>query len=208
MKNKVLVLAPHTDDGEFACGGTIARFLEEGREVYYVAFSTCRASVPEGESEDVLRIELLNSMKHYQILESNIIILDYPVRNFKDYRQNILDDMIKIGNRIKPDLVLMPSIHDIHQDHNTIAQEAMRAYKRTSLLGYEVPWNNFSFDNQTYMILEDRHIEKKIGAIACYKTQAKRDYSDPDFIRGLARAHGVQIGKKYAEVFETVRWFI
>ncbi len=208
MKKKVLILAPHTDDGEFGCGGTIARFLEEKRDIFYTAFSTCRASVPEGEPEDILEKELLSSMRHYGIPYGNIIILDYPVRNFNSYRQNILDDMISIGNKIQPDLVLMPSIQDIHQDHKIIAEEAMRAYKKISLLGYELPWNNFSFNNQTYIILEERHIESKIEAIACYKTQSKRDYSDPAFTRGLARAHGVQVGSKYAEVFETIRWFI
>ena len=30
---KALVLAPHTDDGELGCGGTVARLLEEGSEV-------------------------------------------------------------------------------------------------------------------------------------------------------------------------------
>src|SRR5581483_8652265 len=35
---RVLVLAPHTDDGEFGCGGTMARLVEAGAEVRYVAF--------------------------------------------------------------------------------------------------------------------------------------------------------------------------
>lgn len=208
MKKKVLVLAPHTDDGEFGCGGTIARFLEEGRQVYYVAFSTCRASVPDGQPEDILKVELLKSMKCYNIPQEQIVILDYPVRNFNSYRQNILDDMIRIGKDIQPDLVLMPSIQDIHQDHRTIAEEAMRAYKKVSLLGYELPWNNFSFNNQTYVALDEQHIAKKIQAIGNYKSQSNREYSDPEFTRGLARAHGVQVGRKYAEVFETVRWHI
>ena len=37
---KVLVLAPHTDDGELGCGGTVARLLEEGCEVHFAVFST------------------------------------------------------------------------------------------------------------------------------------------------------------------------
>ncbi|MBL6731310.1 MAG: PIG-L family deacetylase, partial [Bacteroidia bacterium] len=40
----VLILAPHTDDAELGCGGTIARFLEEGKKMYVAAFSTARAS--------------------------------------------------------------------------------------------------------------------------------------------------------------------
>lgn len=208
LKQKILILAPHTDDGEFACGGTISRFLEEKKEVFYVAFSICKDSVPKGKPEDILKTELLSSMKHFGINNNNTIIFDYPVRKFNFYRQNILDDMIKIRNSINPDLVLMPSIQDIHQDHHTIAEEAMRAFKKTSLLGYELPWNNFSFNNQTFVVLSEQHIIKKIQAIACYQTQLMRDYSDPNYIKGLAIAHGVQIGEKYAEVFETMRWLL
>jgi LmbE family N-acetylglucosaminyl deacetylase len=45
-RERVLVLDPHTDDGEFGCGGTISRFLEQGMEVFYAAFSTAAESVP------------------------------------------------------------------------------------------------------------------------------------------------------------------
>ena len=53
-KNKILVLAPHTDDGELGAGGTIHRFLQEGREVFYVAFSTAEQSVAEGFEANIL----------------------------------------------------------------------------------------------------------------------------------------------------------
>ena len=51
----VIILAPHTDDAELGCGGTIARFLEEGKKMYVAAFSTARASLPEGANPDQLR---------------------------------------------------------------------------------------------------------------------------------------------------------
>lgn len=53
-ENNVLVLSPHTDDGELGAGGTIARFLDEGRNVNYIAFSGCETSVPEGMPKDTL----------------------------------------------------------------------------------------------------------------------------------------------------------
>lgn len=205
---KILVLAPHTDDGEFGCGGTIARFLEEGRDVWYAAFSTCGASVPVGRPKDILKTELLTAMDSLQISKDRIIILDYPVREFSNHRQEILDDMIQLGRKITPDIVLAPSVHDIHQDHHTIAEEAQRAFKHTTLLSYEVPWNNFTFDNQVYVVLEQRHIERKLAAIACYETQKGRAYADPDFTVGQAKIHGVQAGCGYAEVFEAVRWIL
>ncbi len=48
--DNVLVLAPHTDDGQFGCGGTIPRLIETGVKVTYAAFSTAAKSVPGGVS--------------------------------------------------------------------------------------------------------------------------------------------------------------
>ncbi|MGB9596344.1 MAG: PIG-L deacetylase family protein, partial [Candidatus Poribacteria bacterium] len=55
---KVLILAPHTDDGELGCGGTIAKFVEEKAQIYYAAFSVCEDSVPVGMPKDTLEKEL------------------------------------------------------------------------------------------------------------------------------------------------------
>ena len=54
----ILVLAPHTDDGEFGCGGSIAKHIQSGDEVYYIAFSSCEESVSEGMPKDILVKEL------------------------------------------------------------------------------------------------------------------------------------------------------
>lgn len=206
MSEKVLVLAPHTDDGELGCGGTIARLLEEENEVFYTAFSTCRESVPEGLPSDILEKELLRATKKLGIRKENVFVLDFPVREFSANRQNILDEMIRIGKDIEPSMILAPSQHDIHQDHHVIAEEAMRAFKKKTLFAYEVPWNNFTFNNQIYVRLKQKHIEKKIEAISCYESQKNREYVSKDFIYGQARVHGVQIGQEYAEIFEAVRY--
>lgn len=206
MNEVVLILAPHTDDGELGCGGTIARFLEEGKELYYVAFSTCQNSVPSGYPKNQLEIELRMAMKSYGIADDHLFILDYPVREFSSHRQEILDDMIRVGNEIHPSYVFAPSINDVHQDHHVIAEEAIRAFKKKTLFAYEVPWNNLQFNNQTFVKLERRHIEQKMAAIACYETQRNRPYTAQDFTIGQARTHGVQVGCDYAEVFELVRW--
>lgn len=205
MEKTVLILAPHTDDGEFGCGGTIARLLEEGYAVYYMAFSTCRASVPDGKPADILAQELKRAMRVFGIPDDHVIILDYPVRRFSEHRQEILDDIIRVGREIEPDMVFAPSTRDIHQDHHVIAEEAMRAFKKTTLYAYEVPWNNFTFRNQAYFRLEERHVLRKREAIECYETQTERPYAAEDFTIGQLRVHGVQIGCDYAEVFEVVR---
>jgi len=204
----VLVLAPHTDDGELGAGGTISKLIEMGANVYYFAFSTVENSVPDGFPKDILKQEVRRATQKLGIKEKNLIIYCYEVRKLNYVRQEILENLIVYKKKIKPDLVLMPSLHDIHQDHTTIAKEGLRAFKQTTILGYELIWNNLSFDTTSFVKLEKRHIKAKFKALKEYKSQGMRDYMSKDFIFSLAKTRGVQIGCKYAEAFEVVRWVI
>jgi LmbE family N-acetylglucosaminyl deacetylase len=204
----VFVLAPHTDDGELGAGGTIARLIENGANVYYFAFSTAEESVPEGHPKDVLKTEVLNATKKLGIKKENVIIYHYKVRKLNYARQEILEDLIKHKKEIVPDLVLMPSLHDIHQDHSTIAQEGLRAFKLCTILGYELIWNNLTFNTTSFVKLEKRHVQCKCNALKEYKSQEGRNYMSEDFIYSLAKTRGVQIGTTYAESFEVLRWII
>jgi LmbE family N-acetylglucosaminyl deacetylase len=207
-KKKILILAPHTDDGEFGCGASIAKWIEEGREVYYATFSACKQSVLPQFPEDILITEVKAATSVLGIKSENLILFDYDVRTFNYHRQAILDDMIKLRNDLQPDLVLMPSQNDIHQDHKTIMEEGLRAFKFHSILCYEMPWNNLNFNTSCFNILTEEQIQTKVEALKQYKSQAHRPYSNPEFIRGLAIARGVQISKNFAEVFEVLRWII
>jgi len=207
-KKRVLVLAPHTDDGEFGCGGTITKLINEGHEVYYAAFSACQQSVLPQFPSDILITEVKEATAILGIQPSNLILFDYDVRTFGYNRQAILDDMIKLRAEIQPELIFMPTITDVHQDHKTIAEEGMRAYKFSSIFSYELPWNNFSFHTSSFVHLNEEFIQTKVNALKAYQSQAHRPYADEDFIRSLARTRGVQIGTHYAEAFEVVRWII
>jgi len=207
-KKRVLVLAPHTDDGEFGCGGTIAKFIEEGHEVTYAAFSACQQSVLPQFPSDILITEVKAATKVLGIKPENLLLFDYDVRTFGYRRQDILDDLIKIRQDVKPDLIFMPDLQDVHQDHATIATEGLRAFKFSSILSYELPWNNLSFTTSSFVHLDEKHVQTKVNALNEYQSQAHRPYSDEDFLRSVARTRGVQIGTKYAEAFNIVRWII
>ena len=206
--NRIMVLAPHTDDGEFGCGGTIAKLIEAGRVVYYVAFSAAEKSVPSGMPKDILRKEVKEATALLGISLTNLILFDYEVRTFPLYRQEILEDMIKLDREISPDLIFLPSPNDTHQDHQVIANEGFRAFKRCTMLGYEVPWNNLTFVTSAFVFLRKRHLEKKIAALRRYISQLGRNYVNEDFIRSLAVTRGAQIGASYAETFDVIRWVI
>lgn len=204
IKN-VLVLAPHTDDGELGAGGFINKLCNSGKNVHYLAFSTAEESVPKGYPKDILKEELYRATKILGIPQKNLIIKNYNVRKLNFHRQEILEDLIKIRNSMSFDLILIPSINDIHQDHMTIANEGIRAFKNTNILSYELIWNNFSFDCQCFIELSPENLSKKIESLESYKSQGFRTYLSPEFIKSLAITRGVQCGYKYAEVFEIVR---
>ena len=205
---KILVLAPHTDDGEFGCGGTIARFLSQGAEVHYAAFSSAERSLPPGADPEILIRELGAALDSLGIPRECRHVRDYPVRDFLEHRQAILEDMIHLKSAIGPDLVLLPSGNDTHQDHRTISHEGFRAFKETTILGYEIPWNNRTFDTECFVILEEQHLMAKVEALRCYRSQLDRFYANERFIRSLAVTRGTQIGVSYAEAFEVQRWVI
>ena len=205
---KVLVLAPHTDDGEFGCGGSIAKFIEQGADVSYAAFSLCEESVPEGWQPEVLENELKRAANVLGIKRSSLLIYRYPVRRFAAHRQDILEDLVGLQRSLFPTIVFMPSYNDLHQDHHTIVQEGMRAFKKTTILAYEMPWNNINFSTQLFIKLEKRHVDKKIAALKEYESQSEKEYASESFMRSLSHIRGVSVGAEYAEAFEVVRCVI
>jgi len=204
----VLVLAPHTDDGELGAGATIAKLIEAGSKVTYVAFSTAEESVPEGFPKNILKTEVKNATEVLGISQSSLIVYNFQVRKLNYVRQEILENLIKLRNSDSFDLVLTPSLKDIHQDHATVAQESLRAFKNVTILGYELIWNNLSFDTKCFVKLDTKHVRAKCLALKEYKSQGNRDYLSEDFIFSLAKTRGVQIGTEFAECFEVIRWVL
>ena len=202
---RVLVLAPHTDDGELGCGGAIAKFCEQQIDVFYVAFSAAEESVPPGFPSDTLHREVQEATRVLGISPDKLIVLNYKVRELEYHRQRVLDDIIRLRHDIDPDLILIPTLDDLHQDHQVVANEAVRAFKHKSVLGYELPWNNITFNARAFIPLEEQQLNKKISALKCYETQAHRPYVSEEFIRSEARVRGVQIGVKWAEAFDVMR---
>lgn len=211
--SKILILAPHTDDGEFGAGGSIAKWIEFGHEIYYIAFSFCliapnREPDPNHMSSSAPTSEVKNAMEVLGVSLKNVTLFNYPVRNFPTFRQQILDEMIRLRDKINPDIVVLPSDADTHQDHVTIAREGFRVFKRMSILGYEMPYNNQKFDANLFIPLSKEHLDLKIKAVECYKSQFGRIKDTDDFIRSLSVVRGAQIGVKYAEAFSVVRWIV
>ena len=205
---RLLAISPHTDDVELGAGGLLARFLEEGWDIWVAALSIAEASLPEGSSPTRLRDEYFAAMTVLGISDDQRLVYDYPVRHFPEHRQAILEDLVALRAAIEPDLVLLPSSNDVHQDHGVVAQEGTRAFlKNATIWGYELPWNHVSFSADAYVALEPSHLDTKWQVLSAYETQVElgRPYFTRDQMESLARVRGNQVGTELAEAFEVVR---
>lgn len=202
---RLLVLAPHTDDAELGCGGTIARFIEENVEVHVAAFSIAKESLPKELPPTTLRDEFLESVQRLGIASAHAYVYDYPVRRISYQRQELLEELVRLRQIINPDTVFLPSGNDLHQDHQILFGEGLRAFKDISVWGYELPWNHVTFSANAFIKLEKHHLERKWYALQAYHSQTERPYFTWDFVHSLAIIRGLQVKTKYAEAFEVTR---
>jgi N-acetylglucosamine malate deacetylase 1 len=205
--SRALVLCAHTDD-EFGCAGTVTRLVRAGTRVRYLALSRCEESVPAHLPHDILETECRECTRRLGIDPKDVCVAEFPVRHFPTHRQDILELLVRENQEYDPDLVLLPSSFDTHQDHATVCQEGFRAFKHSTLLGYELPQNLISFNNSAFVELTEADIEAKIHALSSYASQMFRRYSAREFILGLATVRGVQCDAQYAEAFESVRLIV
>lgn len=195
---KVLFIGAHTDDIEAGAGGTLHKMVNEGHEVVCLALSYC--------GDDRLIVEYKNSMNVIGVKKSETWPFD--VRRMGADRQMVLNSILGLRTRFIPDIVFTHSLDDIHQDHQVVAQESLRAFKHTIIYSYELAQNSSAFRTAAFSKISAENLDAKCKALACYKSQAHRNYMKEDFIRAQARFRGMQANCDFAEVFEVVRAFI
>ena len=199
---RILIIAPHADDAELGCGGTIARLIGEKKELFLATFSVAEKN---GNQDEVRKEEQLKSAKILGIRDKNLILYKYPIRRFSDYSHEIRDVLFILNKKIRPDVVFLPARNDVHQDHEVIFKEGLRVFKHNTFLCYEFPWNNYKFFGQFFVELRGRDISKKIQALRSYKSQGEKVFMDSDIILNYSKLRGVQAGLPFAEAFEIVR---
>jgi len=206
--NRILFIGAHTDDIEGMCGGTIVRFISEKLEVYYATFSFANKSLPKGVPKGKTKDEAVKATTILEIPRKNVIFYDYEVRVFSEYRQDILEDLVELRNKVNPDLVITHNVNDTHQDHKVISDETYRAFKKSaSIWGYESLKNNRVFYNDLYVKLNKLQIERKIQAISMFESQIIKE-DNREGIMGLVKFRGAQVNHEYAECYQVMRILI
>ena len=206
MLEKHLFIGAHPDDIEFGAGASIAKSTSLGIDCHTLVFSDCRETLTDvNDSPGKIISESVQALRCLGVQSKNMNWKAFPLRRFNEKRQEILDVLIAEYREIEWGRIYIPNTFDIHQDHTVTSQESIRAFKFTSLFGYELPWNNLDMDIKAFNPVNEEFVNKKIEALSKFNTQKDRFYSDESKIRSVLEFRGLQIGMKYAEGFQLIR---
>jgi LmbE family N-acetylglucosaminyl deacetylase len=206
---RILLVSAHADDVELGCGGTVRRFVEEQHIMKHVCFSFHKNLYPQWD----VRGEFHRAQQVLGEEENPIDVEEYDLEacwgEFQNRRQFIYDVLERLRDDFNPSIVFTHSGFDTNQDHVTVNAETIRVFKKhATIYGYEFPNNNLQFNYDLFVKLQERHVQKKMEALACYRSQADRpthNYMQGSYIRSLAVVRGQQVMTEFAECFEAIR---
>lgn len=200
---KVLFLGAHPDDIEIGCGALLSHIMHAGEdcEVRCVTLSDNQTN-PKLKN---LVEEHYNSMHVLGVPQDNVILGTFETRNFPRDRQEILEFLYELNHGFQPDIVFAHSSADIHQDHGVVTTEALRAFRGKTVLGFDVLRSSYGFFPHFLVEVDEVDVERKVEALAQYKTYTDVYYFSADITRSTLIRHGALAERPYAEGFDILR---
>ena len=215
----VLVIAPHPDDEVLGCGGTIAKHVANGDEVYVCVMTK---GFPPVFDENIIaqgRKECQEADKVLGVKET--IMWEFPAAMIESVpRHEFNAKIIHLIQSLKPDTVYIPHRGDMQLDHKLVVDACMVAlrpkydhivkriysYEALSETGWDVPNVLNDFIPTMYSDITD-YIDKKIHAMEKFQSQLD-DFPNArslQAIKALAEYRGATISVKAAEAFSVIR---
>jgi len=197
---KVLFLGAHPDDIELGCGALLAHIASQA-EVLCVTLS-------DNQKNPALKdlvAEHRRSMAELGVGPERIVLGEFETRYFPRDRQQILEYLYDLNRKHQPEIVFVHTQSDIHQDHGVTTVEAMRAFRGTTVLGFDVLRSSYGFFPQFLVEVTAEDAEKKVRALRQYTTYCDKYYFDPDVIRATLIRQGALAEVPFAEGFDAIR---
>jgi len=198
--SRVMFLGAHPDDIELGCGALIHHIVKQ-TEILCVTLSNNKKNPDLQAVEEEHR----NAMRVLGVPQDHILVGEFETRRFPQARQEILEYIIGLNKSFMPDIIFVHTKADIHQDHGAITEEALRAFRGTTVLGYDVIRSSYGFFPNFLVEVDESDVQAKLDALACYHTYANRYYFDPEITRSTLIRNGALAERRYAEGFDTLR---
>jgi len=197
---RVLFLGAHPDDIELGCGALLHHIVKQ-TDVLCVTLSDNQKN-PDLQN---VKGEHLESMEVLGVPKEKIVLGPFATRVFPDSRQEILEYFLKLRKDFKPDLIFVHSRQDVHQDHNTMTDESLRAFRGITVLGFDVVRSSNGFFPHFLVEVTEEDVNKKIEALSKYETYRDRYYFNSELTRSIMIRHGALAERSFAEGFDILR---
>jgi N-acetylglucosamine malate deacetylase 1 len=197
---RVLFLGAHPDDIELGCGALLHHIVRK-TDVLCVTLSDNQKNPNLKDIVD----EHYEAMAVLEVPRENIILGPFTTRVFPDARQEILEYFLKLRRDFRPDLIFVHSRQDVHQDHNTMTEEALRAFRGITVLGFDVVRSSYGFFPHFLVEVTEEDVNKKIEALSQYETYRDRYYFNSELTRSIMVRHGALAERPFAEGFDILR---
>lgn len=200
----ILAIGAHPDDIEFGCGGTLAAYAEAGHSVsLFVATRGEYGGDPEvrqREQEESARIIGAQEVFWGGYSDTEISL-----------NRDLIIALEKVIKQVRPEMIFVNYFDDTHQDHRNLAQGTLSATRYIpNFLFFEVPTTQNFTPNCYVNIL--RVLGKKLACLEAHRSQiSKTNIEDLTILESAvscANFRGIQGRVKYAEAFQTVRFFL
>ena len=182
---KVCFIGAHPDDIEIGCGALIAHIVKQTEIRCYTLSDNQKNPLLTNVVKEHYR-----SMDVLGVPKENVIVGQFETRRFPQSRQEILEYLIDLNRNFKPEIVFVHTKADVHQDHATITQEALRAFRGTTVLGFDVIRSSYGFFPNFLVEVTEADVEKKIAALAEYHTYDSKYYFESEVTRATLFRHG------------------
>jgi LmbE family N-acetylglucosaminyl deacetylase len=197
---RTLFLGAHPDDIELGCGALI-HHIQSVSELKCVTLSDNQKNP---QLKNVVT-EHLKSMSILGVPKENVILGEFTTRIFHDSRQEILEYFLKLRRDFNPDIIFVHSKQDIHQDHNTMTDEALRAFRGITVLGFDVVRSSYGFFPHFLVEVNEEDVNAKLEALSQYETYRDKYYFNRDVLRATMIRHGTLAECAFAEGFDILR---
>jgi LmbE family N-acetylglucosaminyl deacetylase len=220
MSQTVLILAAHPDDEVLGCGGTIAKFVDEGA-IVHVAFLADGVASRPGE-QAAIKLELIARRSAAQKACEILGVKSVSFGEFPDNRMDTVP-MLDITRAVEaiiveyqPKVVFTNHIGDVNIDHRrlheavVIACRPQQGHPVKTLLCFEVPssteWQltgSAPAFTPNWFVDISNTLNRKLAALEAYDHEL-RAWPHPRSQKGvvhLAHWRGATIGVEAAEAF-------
>lgn len=207
----VLGIFAHPDDAELSCFGTLASLSEIGADVNLLFLSKGESSrskaAPERAGEALAAATVINATVAVERLEDGAVPLTRAT-------YVLIEEYI---GRVDPVVIFThfdKSGPEDHQDHQAVGRIvtnlALRYSSAAFVLQIEPPVAGSGFVPNTFVDVT-HSIEKKLAAIACYRSEAEKTFMSAESVRSRGNwwARQAEPGRAdldvYYEAFVMVR---